>query len=188
MHKKLLRNYTNLVKKYGYDPKSLGWGNKKGKQSIRFEILCQIGDLSNCSVLDVGCGFGDLYKYLKFRKTQVKYFGVDINSDILEVGKKNYPGIKVELRDIQRKKFTRKFDWVIASGVAAHCPNYKEFESILAEMFRICKKGIAINFVSDQVDFKTKGLFNSTPEKVYSIAKKSSEIIEQIVKRIEGSS
>jgi hypothetical protein len=41
---------------------------------------------------------------------------------------------------------------------------------MLSEMFRICRKGVAMNFVSDQVDFKTRGLFYSSPEKILSMA------------------
>ena len=41
----------------------------------------------------------------------------------------------------------------------------------MKEMYRICRKGFAMNFVSDNVDYKTKGLFYSSPEKIFSIAK-----------------
>ena len=167
--KKILRYYSRLLEEHGYDPQSVGWGNLKGKQSLRFDILCQIGNLSNSTILDVGCGFGDLYRYLQYKKIIVKYLGVDINDELLKIGRKINPKIKLELRDIEKKKFTRKFDWVIASGITSHGSTYSHIKSVLSEMFRICKKGVAMNFVSDFVDYKTKGLFYSSPEKIYSI-------------------
>ena len=105
--KRTLEWYSQLFKKYGYNRRSLGWGSRKGKQSVQFEALCQIGDISNSSILDVGCGFGDLYAYLKYRGTRVNYTGVDINPDIVFMGKKIYPGIKLEVRDIQEKKIKK---------------------------------------------------------------------------------
>jgi len=172
--KRIIHEYNKLIKKFGYDPQSLRWGSKKGKQSLRFEILCQIGNLKNCSVLDVGCGFGDLYGYLKFRKTLVKYFGVDINEESLRIAKKIYPKINVELRDIEEKKFKKKFDWVFSSGMSSDASSQFFIKNILLEMFRICKKGVAMNFVGGVLDYKIKELFYNDPEKIYSITRKLS--------------
>ena len=168
---KIYGYYQNLFEQYGFDPKSVGWGSKMGKQSSRFEILCQIGNLSDSSILDVGCGFGDLYGYLRYRRMKVRYHGVDINSKLLEVGKKIYPGISLENRDIEKKKFHKKFDWVIASGITSHGSTYSHLSGIMKEMFRICKKGFAMNFVSNKVDYREKNLFYSSPEKILSITK-----------------
>ena len=167
-----LEFYTKLFKKYGNDPKSLGWGSLKGKQAIQFEVLCQIGNISNCSILDVGCGFGDLYDYIKFRGNKVDYFGVDINSEIIAAGKKQHPKIKLEVRDIESKKFKRKFDWVFFSGISSAGCTYSYIEKMLKEMFHICKKGVAINLVGGVLDYKVKELFYSEPEKIYQISRK----------------
>lgn len=175
--KKTLSYYSKLFKKFGYNPKSLGWGNKKGKQSIQFETLFEIGELTNNSILDVGCGFADMYAYLKFRKKNVKYFGVDINPDFIAIAKKLYPEINLEVRDIQEKKITRKFDWVFFSGISSAGCNYSYIQDILKEMFRVCKKGVAMNFVGGKLDFKSKGLFYSEPGEIYSIAQKLSNRI-----------
>ena len=169
--KKILAYYSNLFKKYGYDPNYVNWGPGKGKFSLRFEILCQIGNLNNSSILDLGCGFGDLYGYLKFRKIKVKYHGVDINPELLKIGKKIYPNITLEERDIEKKKFYKKFDWVLASGITSHASTYPHLRGVMTEMFKICKKGFAMNFVSDNVDFKIKGLFYSSPEKIITISR-----------------
>ena len=50
IHTITLNYYDKLLKKYGYSPGSVGWGHKKGKQSLRFEILCQIGNINNSSI------------------------------------------------------------------------------------------------------------------------------------------
>ena len=169
--KKIYDYYQKLFEEYGISPKSEGWGTKEGKQSIRFEILCQIGDVSNSTILDIGCGFGDLFGYLKYKKSDVKYLGIDINNNLIDMGKKIYPGIHLEHRDFEIKKFNKKFDWVLSSGITSYGSNYPHLTSIMKEMFRICKKGFSMNFVSNNVDYKTKNLFYSSPEKIISIAK-----------------
>lgn len=169
--KKTLQYYSKLLKKFGYSPQSVGWGSRKGKQSLRFEILCQIGGLNKSTILDVGCGFGDLYAYLKHRGIRAKYYGVDINSDLIKIGKTIYPKARLEVRDIEKQKFNKKFDWVFFSGISSAGCSYPYIKRMMKEMFRICKKGIAMNFVGGVIDFKVKELFYSQPEKIYSITR-----------------
>ena len=169
--KKIYDYYQKLFDEYGVSPQSVGWGTKKGKQSIRFEILCQIGDISNSSILDVGCGFGDLFGYLRYKKIKMNYHGIDINHNLIDMGKKIYPNAYLEHRDFEIKKFHKKFDWVLSSGITSHGSTYSHLTNIMKEMFRICKKGFSMNFVSDNVDYKTKDLFYSSPEKIISITK-----------------
>jgi len=165
----IITHYLELYKKFGENPKALGW--LKGNQSIRFQIISQIGKMDNSSLLDVGCGFGDLFGFLKYRKIKVRYNGVDINSEFLKIAKKRYPNVKFELRDIHKKKFLRKFDWVVATGITNYATNYQHLKDILKEMFRICKKGVVMDFISNYVDYKDKDIFYTSPEKILKFAK-----------------
>jgi SAM-dependent methyltransferase len=168
---KILDKYSKLLRKYGYDPQSVGWGSRKGKQSLRFSILCQIGNLSNCSVLDIGCGFGDLYGYLEYKKIRTKYLGIDINPELIKIAKLVYPKAKFEVRDFEENKFMKKFDWVFFSGISSAGCSYSYIKKVMTEMFKICKKGVAMNFVGGVIDYKTKDLFYSDPEKIYTITR-----------------
>jgi hypothetical protein len=47
---------------------------------------------------------------------------------------------------------------------------YKYIESSLTKMFETCRIGIAVNFITDKVDYKHEHNFNSSPEKILSIA------------------
>lgn len=169
--RKTIQFYSKLLKKYGYDPRSLGWGPRKGKQTLRFEILCQIGNISNCSILDIGCGFGDFYGYLQFKKIKTNYIGIDINTDLIKLGKLIYPDARLQVTDFEEERFKRKFDWVFFSGISSSECSYPYIKKIMTEMFRICKKGLAMNFVGGVVDYKVNTLFYSDPEKIYSITR-----------------
>jgi SAM-dependent methyltransferase len=171
--KAILEYYTKLVEKHGYDPRSVGWGSKKGKQSIRYHILTEIGDLTNSTVLDIGCGFGDFYGYLKYQKKNIQYFGIDINPKLIEIAKKVYPNANFQVRDFQEEIFKRKFDWVFFSGISTSqtCCSYRLISDVMKEMFRICKKGLAMNFVGGVLDYKTNNIFYSEPEKIYEITR-----------------
>ena len=66
--------FNKLVEKHGYSPKSLAYSGEKS-QKIKFNIVTEVGIEDNCSVLDVGCGFGDYFNYLKQRGIKnIKYW------------------------------------------------------------------------------------------------------------------
>ena len=61
----ITKDFVNkLVEKYGYSIKSLDYHSETG-QKTRFDIITQVGINDDCSLLDVGCGFGDYFNYLK---------------------------------------------------------------------------------------------------------------------------
>ena len=65
------------VRLYGNDWRALGW-QSRGTQFRRFAVLAEIGSLAQTSVLDVGCGLGDLYGYLCTQNIWVTYTGYDL--------------------------------------------------------------------------------------------------------------
>lgn len=169
MYDSILNHYNQLFKKYGLNSKSLGWLN--GRQSIRFKVINEIGNLNNSTILDIGCGFGDFFSYLKFRKIKSKYYGVDINSDFIEIAKKIHPDGFFEVRDLQKKRISKRFDWGVAVGITNHAVTYLHLKNMLKEMFNLCRKGVAMDFISNYVDYKKKDIFYSSPEIMFKFAK-----------------
>ena len=83
--------YSKRFNQMGYDPKTLGWGSKE-QQEFRFlKALEELHFDSPKSILDIGCGFGDLLTLLINKKMPVSYFtGLDINADLIEEAKKKW--------------------------------------------------------------------------------------------------
>ena len=173
VHDAILDHYTQLYYKFGYHPASVGW--PKGRQEIRFQIMSEIGNLNNCKILDVGCGFGDMVTFLKTKKIRAKYLGVDINPLFIKIAKEKGPEVDFQIRDVEEKRFREKFDWVFAIGTTNMAGSYKYISNLLKEMLRISKRGIAMDFMSTYVDFQRPESFHASPEKVFGIAKKLSK-------------
>jgi 2-polyprenyl-3-methyl-5-hydroxy-6-metoxy-1,4-benzoquinol methylase len=69
------------------------------------------------SVLDVGCGYGNLEKIL-FKKGFKNVVGIDVSKPSLEFAKKNYPFKFLQMDVCRRLKFGNKsFDWVVSLEV-----------------------------------------------------------------------
>ncbi len=174
-NEKTKKRYDKRLKNFGYNPKTLGW--IKGKQSLRFQILTSIGKLDNSSVLDLGCGFGDLYGFLKYCNIKCSYLGLELNPNIIDIGKKKYPKAELDIFDVEKNDIPRKFDWIIISGMFnfKRKRNYEFIENVLKKAFNSCKKGIAVDFLSAYVDFRNNDASYVSPEKIFKIGKKLSK-------------
>jgi cyclopropane fatty-acyl-phospholipid synthase-like methyltransferase len=86
----------------------------------RFDVLLDAVDLNGMSLLDVGCGIGDLYHYLVTgHKTQVMYTGVDLLEAMIERAKNRFPEANFITEDLtENDPFgPESFDVVFCSGV-----------------------------------------------------------------------
>ena len=65
--------YSSNLEKYGIDSKSVGWTTEES-QMIRFEKLLCVLDRETMafSVNDLGCGYGELFKYLTRNNYNIK--------------------------------------------------------------------------------------------------------------------
>jgi len=167
----IIKRYNERLKKYGYDPRTLGWF--KNRQPIRFKVLSEIGELNNCSILDVGCGFGDLYGFLLEKGLNVKYTGYDINPNLIKIAREVYPEARFEVKDIEEEEVNERFDWVFSSGVFNFKTSCNEvfIQTMLRRMFQICRKGVAADFMSTYVDFKKEEIYYARPEDIFSFCK-----------------
>ncbi len=134
------------------DAEKVGWGSKLSQEK-RFRVLTEIGITDRNSVLDIGCGLGAYVNYFENLKINLKYTGLDINPKMIEGAKKKYPKIEFILGDvfsIKDKINDRSFDYIILSGALnLRADNqFKKIERTMFELFKIAKKGIALNFLS----------------------------------------
>jgi len=110
------RQYQAKFRRYGFDSRSLNW-KRLGASHQRFRQIWAEIDFNGKSVLDVGCGFGEMAKFLRKRYQGVTYTGVDIVSEFIDETKRLYPFYKFEVRNYFDNPLPEKFDVVMASGV-----------------------------------------------------------------------
>ena len=87
--------YTQRLRKLGEDVKTLGWGSTD-QQLYRFHNFTNSIDLTNKSILDIGCGFGDLFGHLQRERVPFsRYTGWDINSEFVAIATRKFSGSQV---------------------------------------------------------------------------------------------
>jgi ubiquinone/menaquinone biosynthesis C-methylase UbiE len=160
--------YKKLVEKHGYSIKSLDYRSETG-QKTRFDVITQIGISNDDSLLDVGCGFGDYFNYLKQKGIKnIKYNGIDLSDEIVDVANEKNPLINVVQGNVLDLPDDKKFDYVISLGFNAvkTGENWETLTAVLDKMWKLCKKGIAYNAVSTFAEEQDKAIYFVSPIKV----------------------
>lgn len=124
---------------YGVDVRSLLWPDTE-RQRAGFRAFCSsLGmALTNSTVLDVGCGFGDLAVYLHECGYRIRrYVGIDPMPEFIQEARKRCSGMDwVSFRVASLREYTgralvasrdRSFNYVVALGVLA-------MKDVLAEL------------------------------------------------------
>jgi len=170
--KKTIKRYEERLQKYGVSAQAMGWRDKE-QQYMRFVVLAAIGDLNNCSVLDVGCGFGDFYDFLKGKGLNVRYTGYDISDKLIEIAQQKHPEATFEVKDILEEESHEKFDYVVSSGIlnARLSDNEGYVRGMLRQCFELCNIGVAMNIMSNYVDYKEEDLHYYSPEHIFAFCK-----------------
>src|SRR5579872_7472936 len=108
------KRYSERARCHGDSPLTLGW--TKGRHFLRYHMLLSQWQFDGDSLLDFGCGFGDLYDYIQRRGWNLSYRGYDINPDLIAIGKKKYPRIQLSTEDIFETGSKKSFDFAVSSG------------------------------------------------------------------------
>lgn len=143
--------HLELIKETGiHNAKALGWHSREA-QLKRFDALAQAGDMSGCSVLDVGCGLGDLLPFLAARYPDMQYTGIDINSLFLEAAAERYhdwPNVTFLHTDIGTANLPAA-DYVLASGALSYRNSEEDFLfRMIRKLYGCANKAVIFNLLS----------------------------------------
>ncbi len=155
------RFYAKLYKKHGCSPLAVASGKTIFKK-LRYDKLSEVLENdSRFSVHDVGCGLGHYYEYLKkrFPDKKITYSGSEIVDEFVSFCEKRYPGLKFYNRDIIKAPEKKKYDYVVFGGTFYHLceSNIREMDRYVKQSlkrgFAMCRKGMAVNFVTPYCDY-----------------------------------
>jgi SAM-dependent methyltransferase len=165
--KELQEFYNRHLKDFRDTPQAVRW-TPEG-QIKRYETMLQIaGDLSGKSVLDYGCGKGDLYGYIKDRQIHIQYCGIDINENLIELAKNKFPEAEFHVLDIEETDFNKTFDLILICGVFnLRIAGIEEsMKSILKRIFPLSKEALHLNLLTYYVPIRNIELFYVKPEDI----------------------
>jgi SAM-dependent methyltransferase len=173
----LLAFYRELLQKHHTGYQATGWGNPI-IQHHNFLLAAKIEGLqSGMRILDVGCGLGDFYTFLKTRGIKVDYTGVDISPEMIERARGLHLDATFHQQDLLREPLPSTFDYVFCSGTLnLRLPNHEQWiEAMLTALYDHCDRGMTFNLLSahhaqDREDFQHAGDFYfADPSNIFNI-------------------
>lgn len=139
--------YSKAFKKHRGSIKSLMW-NSYSSAAERYKELIQDIDFNNKSILDVGCGFGDIIPFIFSKCDSFEYTGVDFTKEFIEKAKKKYPDFRFINGNYFKNPLRKKFDIIICCGALNGNYGKKTVrfrKEAIQVMFHHCKEAVAFN-------------------------------------------
>ena len=137
--------YTESIKEFGISAQGVRWNNKHS-QYKRFEAITKRikKHISISTVVDVGCGFGEYYEYLKTnKKLPLKYIGIDCEQDMVNISQKRFQNEEFHLIDVLNDDLIYG-DYLISSG-ALNILSFEEMEIFISKCYLHSNKGFIFN-------------------------------------------
>lgn len=156
----ILHYHRHRMVRFGeHSLRSLGWRGEESQRK-RFEVIAKAGEFSGCSILDVGCGRGDLKRFLDTRFSKFSYIGLDHMPEFIAQAREDYAGVaetwffECDFSAVQWPKM----DYVVASGALGYRTRDAGFHLDMIQRMYDCAQHAAIFNVLDAQAFAADAL------------------------------
>lgn len=171
-HRATVEHFTSLVGQYGQDPRAHDWGSRTS-QELRFRVLLDALSRplpSRLSLLDVGCGQGDLLDWLRSSRIDVDYHGIDITPAMIDVAKKRFADASFRAGDLlaETAPAAPRYDIVVASGIfyKRTVAPFDHMMTMVSRFYALARHAVAFNSLSAWAADREPGEFYADPEMV----------------------
>jgi hypothetical protein len=153
----VLALYREAFHAFGRCEKALLWG--KNKQHVRFAALCRSIPNAAATLLDYGCGLGDLATWLRVHRPMVAYTGADALAEFVASNQAALPDLPF-FTSATPHGVAGSFDHVVCSGVFNldpadnHERHWRYVRGTLEALFAKTRVALHVDFLAHDVDFR----------------------------------
>lgn len=133
-----------------------------------YDIICEVIENKNAKILEIGCGPGNITKYLLTKRPDFKIFGIDIASNMIELARANNPTALFKIMDIREiNKIPENYDAIIC-GFCLPYVAPKDCKKFFADANKLLTENgmLYLSFVEDNGD-KSGFRVSSSGDRVY---------------------
>jgi len=171
---RVIQRYQQRIAEHGATFASLNSGSEE-KQAIRQWVHASALRGQRPSILEVGCGLGNFYKYLVEHKRDCSYHGYDIVPEYVAECQRVYPQAEFDVRNIFLNGIEGSYDTVVMSQVLNN--RYQKSDNMLVMRralelaYQHTRVSVSVDMLSTYVDFRNPDLFYYSPEDIFRMAK-----------------
>lgn len=174
----IVSHYEQCLEKHGDCHRGVDWPNQADADT-RYRVMLQLIPAGErCSLLDFGCGAGQLYSFLRAQGEAyhgVEYAGLDMSPQFIRLCREKFPQLRFLQADIlQQAELVPECDYIVLNGVFTEklTLSFDEmegfFQRMLCAVFAKARKGIAFNVMSKAVDWERDDLFHLSTDRLIS--------------------
>ena len=175
---KMKKHYSKVFSRFGSKPRGVDWGSVESTLLRYGKMLAVIeGELVKpnafVSLLDVGCGYGELFKCAKNKDLKLRYTGIDVAPKMISWARKNIIEGKFIKGDFLQHNFEgEKFDYVVCNGILTQKLDIsildmdKFAKELIKKMFSLSSRGIAFNIMTTYVNYFVSNLYYKHPSEI----------------------
>lgn len=148
-----------------------------------YDFICHSIIKSKAKLLEVGCGPGNITKYLLAKRPDFDIYGIDIAPNMIELAKKNNPAARFSVMDIRQiSELKSEFDGIIC-GFCLPYLSQKDSTKLISDSYNLLtEKGlIYISFVEGDPN-KSGFQVASSGDRSYFYFHNLEELKEQLIK------
>ncbi len=162
----VIERYRRRIEQCGPTPASLNSGSVEA-QRRRHAVHAAALPSKDVTVLDVGCGVGMFYEFLRQHGFAGAYTGYDIVPQYVERCRQRFPQARFELRNVVAEGIDGTYDAIVFSQVFNNRYQYSDNMQVVEHVLRTAvahaRYSVSIDFLSTRVDYREAHLFYYDP-------------------------
>lgn len=105
-----------------------------------YDFICKSIIKDKAKILEIGCGPGNITKYLLSKRPNFDIYGIDIAPNMIELAKKNNPTARFSIMDSRKiNEINEKFDGVV-SGFCLPYLSSTDIEKLIKDSYNLLNK------------------------------------------------
>lgn len=147
-----------------------------------YDFFCDAIVKPNAKLLEIGCGPGNITKYLLNKNADFDILGIDIAPNMVELAKKNNPAADFVVMDTREMNtLTSKFDGIIA-GFCLPYLSQTECDDLIYNSCELLNNNGVIYFSFVEGNAKDSGFKEGNAGRVYFYYHNLNALKEQLIK------
>lgn len=147
-----------------------------------YDFFCDAIAKTNAKLLEIGCGPGNITKYLLEKNSHFDILGIDIAPNMIELAKKNNPAANFAVMDTREiNTLTTKFDGIIA-GFCLPYLSQTECEDLIYNSYELLNNNGVIYLSFVEGNEKESGFKVGNAGRVYFYYHNLYALKEQLIK------
>ncbi|MEO8117124.1 MAG: class I SAM-dependent methyltransferase [Bacteroidota bacterium] len=148
-----------------------------------YDFICSSLNKPNSKILEIGCGPGNIVKYLLSKRPDFDIFGIDIAPNMVELAKRNNPTASFAIMDSRQiNEIRTKFDGIIC-GFCLPYLSQTDSRKLITDSYNLLNENglIYISFVEGEPG-KSGFQFSSSGDRTYFYFHSLTDLKEQLEK------